>query len=49
MEFVLTLDTMSDLTPQLTDRVRSAAASGQPLALRGSGTKAFLGRDTAVD
>lgn len=33
-----------DLTDELTDRVRAAAAAGQPLTLRGAGTKGFLGR-----
>ncbi len=33
-----------DLTTELQERVRAAAADGTPLALRGNGTKAFLGR-----
>ncbi len=33
-----------DLTAPLTDRVRAAAEAGHPLAIRGAGTKAFLGR-----
>lgn len=38
---------MSDLTLELTERVRAAAAARQPLALIGGGSKTFLGRDTA--
>lgn len=38
---------MSDIERELTERVSAAAAAGEPLAIRGGGSKAFLGR--AVD
>ncbi len=38
-----------DLTDSLVDQVRGALASGRPLALRGSGSKAFLGREIAAE
>jgi len=34
----------NDLTPELSERVRAAAASATPLSPRGGGTKDFLGR-----
>ena len=37
----------SDLTDDLTDRVRTAAAAGKALAICGAGTKRFLGRAAA--
>ena len=41
-------DRTQDLTDDLTERVRTAAASRQPLVLRGGGSKVFLGRQPAV-
>ena len=43
------LDSNADLTESLTQRVQAASESGRPLALRGSGSKTFLGRDTAAE
>ena len=37
----------SDLTDDLTERVRAAAASGKTLAIYGAGTKGFMGRADA--
>ncbi|WP_295383878.1 glycolate oxidase subunit GlcE [uncultured Thiodictyon sp.] len=36
-----------DLTTELTEHVRAAAAAGRPLKLRGAGTKSLLGRPVA--
>lgn len=35
----------SDLTRELRDRVRAAAAAGVPLCIQGNGTKSFFGRE----
>jgi glycolate oxidase FAD binding subunit len=39
----------SDLTAELTEQVRAAAAARLPLAVRGGGTKSCLGRDTRAE
>ncbi|MCY4221094.1 MAG: glycolate oxidase subunit GlcE [Thiotrichales bacterium] len=39
----------ADLSVQLCERVRAAAADGTPLAVTGGGTKAFLGRVTQAE
>ena len=42
-------DPSVDLTKGLTEQVRSAAATRRTLAIRGGGTKSFLGRDTRAE
>ncbi len=44
----MTSDTNRDLTPDLVERVARAAAAGQPLSLRGAGTKTGLGRQVSA-
>ncbi|HYN79199.1 MAG TPA: glycolate oxidase subunit GlcE [Lamprocystis sp. (in: g-proteobacteria)] len=41
-------DAARDLTDDLTQQISAAAAVGRPLALRGAGSKAFLGRSVAT-
>jgi glycolate oxidase FAD binding subunit len=47
-ESILSLQS-SDLTAELAEQVRAAAVARRPLAVRGAGTKAFLGRDTRAE
>ena len=42
-------DLTADLTKDLTEQVRAAAAARRPLAIRGGGTKSFLGRETGSE
>lgn len=45
----MSLEPSTDLTETLEAQVRSAAAARRALVVRGAGTKAFLGRDTAAE
>lgn len=45
----MSLESSRDLTEELIERVRSAAADRQPLRILASGSKSFLGRDTGAE
>lgn len=45
----MSVEASADLTESLTEQVKTAAAAGRSLSIRGNGTKALLGRDTRLD